>query len=85
MALALVQWPHCQSGEVGKDGTAANGKGRFRCQNLDHCGRTFLREYPDQGRLPQVKCQIVERTLTGSGVRDIARGLPIRPHTVIAE
>src|SRR5712691_288724 len=54
-------------------------------QNADHCGRTFLREYTYQGRLPQVKRQIVEMTLNGSGVRDIARVLQISPTTVIEE
>jgi insertion element IS1 protein InsB len=55
MAVELVWCPHCQSGEVEKYGTTANGKSRFRCQNADNCGRTFIREYAYQGRLPQVK------------------------------
>jgi len=85
MAMELVQCPHCQSGEVVKYGTAANGKDCFRCQNLAHCRRTFLREYTYQGRLPQVKCPIVEMTLNGSGGRDIARVWQISPNTVSAE
>src|SRR4029453_15964411 len=85
MAVELVRCPHCQSGEVVKYGTAANGKDRFRCQNADHWGRTFIRAYTYQGRLPQVKRQIVEMTLNGSGVRDIARVLQISPTTVIRE
>src|SRR5258707_691956 len=85
MAVEVVRCPHCQSGEVVKYGTAANGKDRFRCQNAARCGRTFIREYTYQGRVPQVKRQIVELTLNGSGVRDIARVLQISPTTVIGE
>ena len=83
MAVGSVRCPHCQSGEVVKYGSTANGKERFRCQNGDSCGRTFIREYAYQGRVPQVKRQIVEMTLNGSGVRDIVRVLGISSATVI--
>lgn len=85
MAVERVRCPHCEGVEVVKYGTTANGKERFRCQNAERCGRMFIREYTYQGRLPQVKRQIVEMTLNGSGVRDIARVLQISPTTVIAE
>jgi len=85
MAVEMVRCPHCQSGEVVKYGTAANGKGRFRCHNGTRCGRTFIREYTYQGRVPPVKRQIVEMTLNGGGVRDIARVLHVSPTTVIGE
>lgn len=85
MAVEALWCPHCQSGEVVKYGTTTNGKARFRCQNGDTCGRTFIREYAYQGRVLQVKRQSVERTLNGSGVRDIARVLQISPTTVIEE
>jgi transposase-like protein len=85
MAVERVRCPHCQSEEVVKYGTTANGKARFRCQPRAGCGRTFIRAYAYQGRVPLVKCQIVELTLNGSGVRDIARVLQISPTTVIGE
>jgi transposase-like protein len=85
MAVEWVRCPHCQSGEVVKYGTTATGKERFRCQTAAGCGRTFLREYAYRGRVPQVKRQIVEMTLNGSGVRDIARVLQVSPPTVIEE
>jgi transposase-like protein len=81
MAVEVVQCPHCQSKEVVKYGTASNGKGRYRC----NCGRTFIRAYAYPGRVPEVKRQIVEMTLNGSGVRDIARVLHVSPTTVIGE
>jgi insertion element IS1 protein InsB len=35
--------------------------------------------------MPEVKQQIIEMTLNGSGIHDIARVLPISPTTVIEE
>ena len=85
MAEAVVRCLHCQSEAVVKSGRTSNGKERFRCQQREHCGRTFLRSYAYPGRLPHVKQQIVEMTLTGSGVRDIARVLQIGTNTVLKE
>jgi transposase-like protein len=85
MAVEAVRCPHCQSEEVVKYGWASNGKERFRCQQRARCGRTFLRTYAYPGRVPEVKRQIVEMTLNGSGIRDIARVLRVGPNTVINE
>ena len=85
MAVERICCPHCEGGEVVKFGMTANGKARFRCQTGLGCGRTFIRQYAYQGRVPQVKRQIVEMTLNGSGVRDISRVLQISPTTVIGE
>jgi transposase-like protein len=52
MAVESVYCPHCASGEVVKYGTPANGKARFRCQTKLGCGRTFIRAYAYQGRVP---------------------------------
>jgi transposase-like protein len=83
--VEAVRCPHCQSEEVVKYGWASNGKERFRCQQRARCGRTFLRPYAYPGRVPEVKRQIIEMTLKGSGVRDIARVLRVGPNTVINE
>jgi transposase-like protein len=85
MAEEAIRCPHCRSEAVVKYGRASNGKERYRCQQLAQCGRTFIRAYAYPGRLPEVKRQIVEMTLNGSGVRDIARVLQISPSTVIGE
>ena len=85
MVVKAVRCPHCQSEEVVKYGTASNGKARYRCQQGDSCGRTFIHVYTYPGRLPEVKRQMVEMTLNGSGVRDIARVLQVSPNTVIRE
>src|SRR5215217_4680595 len=85
MAEAGVKCPHCQSEAVVKYGKTSNGKARFRCQQREQCGRTFLRSYAYPGCLPTVKQQIVEMTLNGSGIRDIARVLQVGPNTVLKE
>ena len=85
MAEEVIRCLHCQSEAVVKYGTASNGKARFRCQPMGQCGRTCLRVYAYPGRLPEGKRQIVEMTLNGSGVRDIARVLQVSPTTVIGE
>ena len=85
VAIEVVQCPHCQGSTVVKYGTASNGKARYRCQTTATCGRTFLRTYAYPGCQPEVKQQIVEMTLNGSGIRDIARVLRVGPGTVIKE
>jgi len=68
-----------------KHGITAQGKQRYRCKNPSCAYQTFLVEYSHHGRLPEVKQQILEMTLNGSGIRDIARVLHISPTTVIEE
>ena len=46
--------------------------------------RIFLLQYHNTGRLPEVKRQIVEMALNGSGIRDTARVLRISPMTVMS-
>ena len=84
MVYIPVQCPHCQSTEVIKAGKQANGTQRYRCQN-DRCTRRiFLLQYQDRGRVPEIRRQVVDLALNGSGVREAARVLRISPTTVIA-
>ena len=85
MAEAAVKCPHCQSEAVVKYGKTSNGKERFRCQQSAECGRTFVCSYAYPGCLPTVKQQILDMTLNGSGIRDIARVLHVGSNTVIRE
>ena len=80
-----VECPQCHSTEVVKHGKSAVGKQRYRCQNSNCPYRTFVLTQTYPGRTREVKQQIVEMTLNGSGVRDIARVLHISPTTVIQE
>lgn len=80
-----VHCPHCQSTDVKKHGTSSSGKRRYRCLNPDGPYETFSQSIDYPGRRQEVKQQIVEMTLNGSGVRDIARVLHISTATVIKE
>jgi insertion element IS1 protein InsB len=84
MVSVPVHCPHCHSTEVIKAGKQANGTQRYRCQNAQCARRIFLLQYHDRGRAPEVRSQVVEMALNGSGVRDTARVLRISPTTVIA-
>jgi transposase-like protein len=85
MVLEPVLCPTCQSINVGRHGRSAEGKPRYRCYNPDCQSCTFILNYSYQGRLPEVKQQIVDMAVNGSGIRDTARVLQISPSTVIAE
>jgi insertion element IS1 protein InsB len=84
MVYVPVQCPYCHSTEVIKAGKQANGAQRYRCLN-DRCARRiFLLQYQDQGRAPEIRRQVVDLALNGSGIRATARVLRISPTTVIA-
>ena len=85
MAVIAVQCPECGSAEVVRYGRQANVEQRYRCNNVDCERRIFLARYHNTGRLPEVKRQMVEMALNGSGIRDTARVLGVGPGTVINE
>ena len=84
MVAVPVQCPHCHSTEVIKAGKQANGTQRYQCQNGRCTRRIFLLQYQDRGRVPEVRRQVVDMAINGSGIRDTTRVLRIRPTTVIA-
>ena len=84
MVYVSVQCPHCHSTEVIKAGKQATGAQRYQCQNGQCARRIFLLQYQDRGRVPEVRRQVIDMALNGSGVRDTARVLRISPTTVIA-
>ena len=84
MVYVPVQCPYCQSTEVIKAGKQANGTQRYRCQNGQCERRIFLLHYHDRGRMPEIRRQVVDLAINGSGIRDTARVLRISPTTVIA-
>jgi insertion element IS1 protein InsB len=47
--------------------------------------KNVIRDYSELGRLPEVKAQLIEMSLNGRGIRNIARVLKISPTTVIEE
>jgi insertion element IS1 protein InsB len=84
MVSVAVQCPHCQSMEVIKAGKQSNRAQRYQCQNGKCTRRIFLLQYQDRGRIPEIRRQVVDMALNGSGIRDTARVLRISPTTVIA-
>jgi transposase-like protein len=85
VAFVQIRCPSCHHTDVIQHGITAQGTQRYRCKNLSCPQQTFLLEYRHRGRMPEVKQQILEMTLNGSGIRDIAHVLHISPTTVIAE
>ena len=83
MAFRQMHCPCCQNLDVIQQGMTAQGKQRYRCKNSSRPNQPFLIEYSHHGRLPEVKRQILEMTLNGSGIRDMARVLHISPTTII--
>ena len=83
MVLEPVECPCCHNTDVVKHGYSAEGKQRYQCRNTDCPRSTFIRDYAYRGYLPEVKEQIVDMAMNGSGIRDTARVLKISPTTVI--
>lgn len=85
MAFLSVCCPHCQGDQVVKRGKTAQGKQRYLCRQADCPTKTFILDYSYNGYLPEVKKQIIDMAVNGSGIRDTARVLNISPSTVISE
>jgi transposase-like protein len=83
MAFVAVLCPCCKKDKVIKQGKTSDGKQRYRCTDLNCPRQTFILDYSNLGCLPEVKYQIIEMAMNGSGIRDTARVLNISPVTVI--
>ena len=83
----ITQGLHCPYGQgtdIVRHGTTSEGTQRSRCREcLLGRGRTLLLDYTYTGPSPEVKQQIVDMSLNGSGIRDTARVLKISTTTVI--
>ena len=85
MASVSVSCLYCDSDQVVKRGKTDTGKQRYLCQNNACSQRTFILDYCYRGRLPEVKQQIIDMAVNGSGIRDTARVLGISKDTVLSE
>src|SRR5688572_9058330 len=85
MVLMAVTCPYCQSDHIIKRGKTDTGKQRYRCQNPNCPHQSFLRNLVYKRRLPEIKAQIIDMALNGSGIRDTARVLGISTDTVLSE
>lgn len=85
MVLEAIHCPDCDGIEVIKHGVTPDGKQRYCCQSLECSRRTFILQYSYRGYSSEVKQQISDMAMNGSGIRDTARVLHISPTTVIEE
>ncbi len=85
MVLEPVLCPACHGSDVVKHGKSTEGKQRYKCRNPQCSRSTFIQHYSYRGYLPQIKQQIVDMAVNGSGIRNTARVLGISPTTVIEE
>jgi transposase-like protein len=85
MVQKPVVCPYCHGVQVEKRGKTDTGKQRYRCDNPECDHQSFLRDSAYKKRLPEIKQQVVEMSLNGSGIRDTARVLQISTATVIRE
>jgi len=82
MVLEPIFCPTCGSNDVVKHGQSGEGKQRYKCRNSECSRGTFIQTYSYRGYLPEVKQQIVDMAINGSGTRDTARVLNISRTTV---
>jgi insertion element IS1 protein InsB len=85
MVLEPVCCPHGHTTDVVKNRKSDEGKQRDRCRTVDCSRASFILDYTDRGHIPEVKQQVSELAMSGSGIRDTARVLRISPTTVIEE
>ncbi len=83
MVVEPICCPVCHSTDVVKHGKTDAGKQRYKCRNSECCRHSFILKYSYRGYLADVKEQIVDMAMNGSGIRDTARVLKISPTTVI--
>jgi transposase-like protein len=83
MAIAVaslpIRCPACQNTEVIPHGITAQGTPRYRWKHSRCPYQPFLLASSHQGRLPEVKRQMLAMTLNGRGLRDLACVLPGSP------
>ena len=83
MVRIPVLCPYCHSDLVRKRGKTDTSKQRYRCHNPVCAHQSFLLDSAYKGRSPEIKQQVIEMSLNGSGIRDTARVLQISTATVI--
>jgi insertion element IS1 protein InsB len=85
MIFIPICCPDCGKPDVVKRGKTGQGKQRYLCKNQDCQSKTFILDYSYNGALPEVKAQIIDMAVNGSGIRDTARVLGVSTATVVSE
>ena len=84
MVLVPIRCLHCGSLDGIRHGHTSTEKQRVLCQN-EGGGNTFIQDYSDQGRFPEIKQRIVDMAVHGSGLGDPARVLGVSTDTGLSE
>ena len=66
-------------------GVNSSGNQRYQCKNSDCDKSTFLLEYSRNGDRCEIKEQIIDMALNGSGIRNTAMVLDVSMNTVMSE
>ena len=85
MVYTKIRCTVCNDSDVKKHGKQSNGTQRYRCCNNKCLRKTFILKYTQRGKDPQVKKQIIDMAINGSGIRDTSRVLRISQNTVMKE
>ena len=78
MTFISVRCPYCHSDQIVKRGKTRRGTQRYLCQNTACTPQSFLLEYRYQGRLPEVKQQIIDMSLNQEIPLSLLRGYRIK-------
>lgn len=81
--LTEVLCPGCASSNIRKSGFSRSGRQRYLCKTPDCNTKTFMLEYHYRGCIPEVRKQVLDMAINGSGIRDTGRVLRINKGTVI--
>lgn len=85
MITQVLHCPFCNGIDIVRHGKSPQDKQRYRCRELLCEERTFVLDYTYSGQSRQVKQQIVDMAVNGSGIRDTARVLHVSTNTVMNE
>jgi transposase-like protein len=83
MVMVALKCPFCKSENVRKNGFV-NKKQRYICENSDCNHKTFYAEYTYNACNPEIRLNIIQMSIDGSGIRTISRVLGISTDTVIS-
>ena len=82
MVSKFLECPTCGSEKISKNGKSPRGTQKYICKNTNCTKRYFILDYVNKRWLAEVKDQIVQMSINGSGIRDTARVLKISINTV---
>jgi len=85
MVFIEVRCVLCKYNKIRRHGKLPNGTQRYICLNNECSKKTFVLQYQQRGKDPEVKKQIIDMAMNGSGIRDTSRVLKISQNTVMNE